>query len=216
MLAERLITHGKQVFTTREPGGTPDAELIRSLLVSGDTTRWTSEEEILLVSVARSNHLRNIIRPKLEQGIFVICDRFIDSTFVYQCYAGNAKFEYFSSVTTGILDQNWPDLTIVLDLDPAIGIPRSRNRMANLKIVSEEALTQGLQTNDFKLFDVGHSLSTAASEDRFERKLFDFHKKVQAGFREVVNGNPQRCKLLDASRSPAVVADDVWKLINVS
>lgn len=214
LLAERLREHGRDVYTTREPGGTADAEALRSLLVSGEPSRWTSEEELLLVTVGRSSHLRNSIRPRLEQNIDVICDRFVDSTYVYQCFAGSAKFELFRDVSAAIMGESWPQLTIVLDLDPMIGIPRSRNRMANLKIASEVAVTEGIQTNSMELIDAAGTLSAAASEDRFERKQFDFHQKVRAGFIEITKRNPDRCKLVDANRPIGVVADDIWKLVN--
>jgi dTMP kinase len=214
LLAARLRLHGKEVFTTREPGGTPDAELVRSLLVSGDPSRWTSEEELLLVTVGRSNHLRHVIKPKLEQGIYVICDRFVDSTYVYQSFAGTVTFEFFREVSVPMIGNSWPNLTIVLDIDPWIGIPRSRNRMANLKMASELATSEAIQKSSMELIGVAGTLSTAANEDRFERKQIDFHQKVREGFIEVATRNPDRCKLIDANRPAQIIADDIWTLLN--
>ena len=88
LLAGALTTQGHRVVQTREPGGTPEAEALRTLLVSGDTERWTAEAEALLNYAARSSHLQKIIRPALASGQTVLCDRFMDSTRAYQGYAG--------------------------------------------------------------------------------------------------------------------------------
>ena len=214
LLAERLRAHGREVFTTREPGGTPDAELVRSLLVSGDPFRWTSEEELLLVTVARSNHLRHVINPKLEHGVYVICDRFVDSTYVYQSFAGTAPVEFFTEVSSRMIGNSFPNLTIVLDIDPWIGIRRSRDRMANLKMASELATSEAIQKSSMELIEIAGNLSTAANEDRFERKQIEFHEKVRAGFIEVAKQHADRCRLLDANRPVEIIADDIWTLIN--
>src|SRR5258708_6559082 len=88
-LSERMRSSDREVVTTREPGGTAEAEAVRALLVSGDTMRWSAEAEALLNYAARDNHLRQIIRPALARGAIVICDRFMDSTRAYQGYSGD-------------------------------------------------------------------------------------------------------------------------------
>lgn len=117
MMAERLRAAGRTVVQTREPGGAPGAEAIRGLLVEGDTDRWSPESEILLFTAARRDHVERTIRPALERGETVICDRFIDSTRVYQ---GNVR-----SDLRGMVDEIHriaigleADLTVVLDLEP--------------------------------------------------------------------------------------------------
>ena len=210
LLAERLRAQGRSVLTTREPGGTPEAEALRKLLVSGEPGRWSSDEELLIVAAARSNHLRTLIRPALLQGIIVICDRFVDSTYVYQVYAGSAKFEYFEEVSKRVIGESWPSKTFILDVDPAEGVLRSRNRMAGLKIRSEEILEEGMRTGSSDIIGAGLVMSEASSEDRFERKGIDFHKRVRAGFATVAQNFPERCILIDAFAPPNVVADRIW------
>ncbi len=97
LLAQHMRAQGKDVLTTREPGGTPEAEELRNLLVSGETGRWTSNEELLLNFAARGSHLRQVIKPALAQGQVVICDRFIDSSYVYQVAAGDGSNALFTT-----------------------------------------------------------------------------------------------------------------------
>ncbi|MEO9873806.1 MAG: dTMP kinase [Anderseniella sp.] len=128
LLADRLRQSGNRVVETREPGGSPDADAIRQLLVSGDTGRWSATAEILLNYAARESHLRETIIPALENGAIVICDRFSDSTRAYQGYAGNGDSELIEQLDRKIVGDNQPDLTLVFDLDPRIGLERARQR----------------------------------------------------------------------------------------
>ncbi len=128
LLAERLKNTGHDVVLTREPGGTPGAEAIRGLLVTGATDRWSAWSEACLVNAARADHLARVIRPALARGAIVICDRFVDSTRAYQ---GAGK----GLADTDLLELHrlacgdvWPDLTIVLSLDPAAGLARAGAR----------------------------------------------------------------------------------------
>jgi dTMP kinase len=128
MLAMRLMGEGVDVLATREPGGTPEAEAIRSLLVSGDVTRWSAEAEALLNYAARDSHLRGVIRPALAAGKTVLCDRFMDSTRAYQGYAGKCTFHLIDALEHSIIGETKPDLTLIFDLDPAIGLARAHSR----------------------------------------------------------------------------------------
>ncbi len=215
LLADRLMRHGKRVVTTREPGGTEDAEAVRKLFVSGDPNRWTSDEELLLISAARSNHLRTLIRPALERGDTVICDRFLDSTFVYQVHAGTTSPAFFEAVSQNTIGNTWPTKTFILDMDPIEGILRSRNRMARMKIASEQYFAEGIETQSDESIESGILLSNASSEDRFERKDIEVHKKMREGFIQVAHNFPQRCVLIDALVPPDILADQIWQLINV-
>lgn len=128
LLADRLRQAGNRVVETREPGGSPDADAIRQLLVSGETSRWSSTAEILLNYAARESHLRQTIIPAVEKGAIVICDRFADSTRAYQGYAGNGDGELIEQLDHKIVGCNQPDLTLVFDLDPRIGLERASLR----------------------------------------------------------------------------------------
>lgn len=127
-LAERLRRHDVIVLTTREPGGTPGAEEIRRLLVEGEPGRWDGRAEALLVNAGRADHVARLIRPALAAGTWVLCDRYVHSTLAYQGAArglDEAELRSLHRFSTGDL---WPDLTFVLDIDPAIGLARAARR----------------------------------------------------------------------------------------
>lgn len=128
MLAGRLRQLGNKVVETREPGGSPDADTIRQLLVSGETGRWSSTGEILLNYAARESHLRHTIKPALASGAIVICDRFSDSTRAYQGCAGDGDSDLIEQLDRKIVADAQPDLTLVFDLDPRIGLERAGAR----------------------------------------------------------------------------------------
>lgn len=127
LLAERLRNLGHQVTLTREPGGSAGAEEIRRLVLEGATDRWSAETEILLFTAARRDHLEKIILPALAQGQIVICDRFADSTRIFQGITRgelSAMVDQLHSLMIGIE----PDLTLLFDLDPALGLSRATAR----------------------------------------------------------------------------------------
>ncbi len=128
LLMELLKGQGRDVVYTREPGGTPEAEALRSLLVSGDTGRWTAEAEALLNYAARDSHLTRIIRPALAKKHIVICDRFMDSTRAYQGYAGQCDMTLVDALEKSIVGPTRPNLTLIFDLDPAEGLARAKVR----------------------------------------------------------------------------------------
>ncbi len=125
VLAERFQSLGKTVVATREPGGTPDGEAIRNLLVTGEAGRWSAEAETLLNFAARDSHLNKIIRPALLEGKIVVCDRFMDSTRAYQGYAGACTFHLIDELEHSIVGTTKPDFTFIFDLDPVIGLERA-------------------------------------------------------------------------------------------
>lgn len=128
-VAEALRARGREVIVTREPGGAPGAEAIRALLVGGEPERWSALEEALLFGAARANHLRLTIGPALARGAWVVCDRFYDSTRAYQVAAGGLEPSVLDALNR-LIEAPTPDLTLVLDLDPAAGLPRSRGEGA--------------------------------------------------------------------------------------
>ncbi len=128
LLTDRLRGSGKKVTATREPGGTPEADALRALLVDGDPGRWTPEAETLLNYAARDSHLKQVIRPALSKGDTVLCDRFMDSTRAYQGYAGGCDFALIDHLEKLIVGETRPNLTLVFDLDPEVGLSRAKSR----------------------------------------------------------------------------------------
>jgi len=127
-LAERLRQAGHDVVTTREPGGSTDADAIRELLVTGEPGRWSPTADALLNYAARDSHLSRTIRPALRSGQTVICDRFSDSTRAYQGIAGGIGLDLIEAIDREVVGETQPDLTLVFDLDPLTGLSRAKKR----------------------------------------------------------------------------------------
>lgn len=125
-LAAALGKKGVDVLCTREPGGPPEAEAVRKELVSGDAGKWSPLAEALLMNAARDSHLRKTIRPALALGRTVLCDRFMDSTRAYQGAAGGVDMNLIAALEKYVVGETVPDLTLVFDLDPAIGLARAK------------------------------------------------------------------------------------------
>lgn len=128
LLADRLKGQGLEVVLTREPGGTVGAEAIRELIVHGPPERWRPLSELFLFLAARDDHLHRAIRPALARGAWVVCDRFADSSRVYQGYAGELGIELVDRLQAPLLAGQEPDLTLVLDLPVEVGLARCRAR----------------------------------------------------------------------------------------
>ena len=127
-LAERLRGLGLDVVATREPGGSPNAEEVRSLVVEGEAGRWSPIAETLLMNAARADHLEQVIRPALERGAWVICDRFADSTRAYQGAGGGVPPDVIAVIEQAVVGADQPDLTLVFDLPVEIGLERAFGR----------------------------------------------------------------------------------------
>jgi dTMP kinase len=127
LLAASLQQQGHAVVLTREPGGSPGAEEIRKLVLEGPPDRWSAETEILLFTAARRDHLERTIRPALAQGQIVICDRFADSTRMYQGLRGDGLRQMVDSLHDLMIAQE-PDLTLLIDMDPETGLKRALAR----------------------------------------------------------------------------------------
>ena len=130
ILSDELTAHGKKVLLTREPGGSKGAEEIRNLLLTGETDRWSAETEILLFTAARRDHLERTILPALEIGSTVICDRFSDSTRVYQGVTRGDLRDVVDQLDKTMIPRQ-PDVTVLVDLDPKIGLARALRRSDN-------------------------------------------------------------------------------------
>lgn len=127
LLAEALKAAGHEVDLTREPGGSPGAEEIRSLVLEGDPARWSAETEILLFTAARRDHMERRILPALAEGKVVICDRFADSTRMYQGLSRGNLREIVDQLHDLMIGRE-PDLTILIDMDPETGLSRALSR----------------------------------------------------------------------------------------
>lgn len=174
-LASFLTDQGYNVVTTREPGGTEEAEAIRNVLVQRDGGNWTPMAEVLLLYAARVMHVDNVIRPALENGKIVICDRFSDSTFAYQGYGRGMNLDQINAVHELTLGSFQPDITFLLDIESRAGLERSKKRLA---------IEQGYEQ----------------TEDRFERMELEFHERLREGFLKIVDENSERCRIVDASQ----------------
>jgi len=127
LLAQALRAERREVVLTREPGGSPGAEEIRALVLQGDPDRWSAETELLLFTAARRDHLERTIRPALAAGQIVICDRFVDSTRMYQGLSRGDLRDKVDALHALMIGLD-PDLTILIDMDPAEGLKRAKAR----------------------------------------------------------------------------------------
>ena len=127
-LAARLRGAGREVVETREPGGSPGAEALRELVVSGPADRWSPLSELLIMNAARSDHLERTVRPALERGAVVVSDRFADSTRAYQGAGGGVEAAVLAAVERVVVGATTPDLTLILDLPVEAGLARAADR----------------------------------------------------------------------------------------
>lgn len=127
-LVARLEAEGLEVVATREPGGSPGAESIRALVLNGAADRWSPVTETLLMYAARRDHIERVIRPALDRGAWVVCDRFADSTQAYQGAAGGTDARLIAALETYILEDVRPDLTLIFDFPPDVGLARAMAR----------------------------------------------------------------------------------------
>ena len=188
-LAEALTAKKHKVVTTREPGGTPEGEKIRNLLVQREGGNWTPVAECLMLFAARAMHVNKIIRPALDEERIVISDRFTDSTRAYQGYGMGVDLKKIDELNRIVLDGFTPDLTFILDIDPREGLLRSGRRLA-----SEE-------------------LKINQSEDRYENLDLSFHEKLRAGFLDIAKKEPERCHVIDASQSADTVEAQIFEIV---
>ena len=185
--------HGK-VCLTREPGGTKDAEEIRRLLVTGAENRWDALTEILLMTASRRDNVRHLIKPALDRGEAVLSDRFFDSTAVYQGFVGGVNADIIAFLNQHFLEQIAPDITILLDLDPRIGLKRVESRV-------QLSLYPDLPHKGHKRVAGGKD----SDEIRFEGKGIDFHEKVREGYLSLAKAEPARFIVIDASQDENAV-----------
>jgi dTMP kinase len=147
LAAESLTAQGLEVVTTREPGGTPTAEVIRSVLLTPEDDPMSDRCEALLFAAARADHVAKVIRPALNQGAVVVCDRFIDSSLAYQGFARALDVAEVAQLSRWATEGLVPDLTVLLDIDPAIGVQRAKdgNRMEGEALSFHRAVRAGMR-----------------------------------------------------------------------
>jgi dTMP kinase len=175
-LADALRARGDGVVTTREPGGSPGAEAIRALLVSGDTARWSAETEALLINAARVDHLNRTIRPALSKYQWVICDRFADSTMAYQGYGMELDRAWLETLRKRVVGDTDPGLTLIFDLPVDVGLSRAvaSQRYEKMGRAFHETLRAAFR-------------EIAASQDGRKRVVIDASKSVEEVARQVLD-----------------------------
>jgi dTMP kinase len=183
MLALRLESLGLGVALTREPGGSPGAEIIRHVLLSGAAKPFGPEVEAMLFAAARDDHVQCTILPALESGKWVICDRFADSTRVYQGILGRVDERLIKGLERVSIGTLAPDLTVVLDVPVELGLERVRLRRG------------------------------AATPDRFEAENVEFHQKLRQAYLAIAAEEPARCVVVDASGAKEDVAKSSWDAV---
>jgi dTMP kinase len=183
MLASRLESCGLAVQLTREPGGSPGAEIIRHVLLTGAAKPLGADVEAMLFAAARDDHVQCTILPALRSGKWVICDRFADSTRVYQGILGQVDQKLINVLERVSVGELSPDLTIILDLPVQAGLERAKLRRGT------------------------------AEADRFEGEGTEFHEKLRDAYLAVAAREPDRCAVIDASASKDVVANAVWQAV---
>lgn len=179
-LADRLNATKLRTIVTREPGGSPGAEIMRHLVLSGMGKLLGPEAETLLFAAARDDHVRTVIQPALNQGTWVLCDRFSDSTRAYQGSLGSVPAGIINAMQRVTIGDLKPDLTIILDLPVETGLQRAATRRGS------------------------------ATPDRFEGENLQFHRNLREAYRQIAADEPERCVLIDADADPDTVAGRVW------
>ncbi len=183
-LAQKLGAFGVGVVLTREPGGSPGAEIIRHVLLSGAAKPLGPEAEAILFAAARDDHIRNTIEPALARGRWVICDRFVDSTRVYQGAVGGVDEQLLRALERVTVGELRPDLTFVLDAPIEIALARAAQRRGGDAV------------------------------DRFEDEGQEFHERLRDSFRVLAMSEPNRCVLIDASGSREAIAEQIWAVVS--
>jgi dTMP kinase len=183
MLADHLQSVGLRVLLTREPGGSPGAEIIRHVLLSGAAKPLGAETEAVLFAAAREDHVKCAIEPALATGKWVVCDRFADSTRVYQGALGKVDARFIKGLERVSIGDLAPDITLILDLPVDEGLKRVASRRGKAK------------------------------PDRFEAEDADFHQKLRNAYLTLARQEPQRCVVIDANRGIKKIAKQIWSVV---
>jgi dTMP kinase len=199
-LKSRLEAFGRLVVQVREPGGTKFGEDLRELLLS--SSKLATRTEMLLFMAARSELVDKVIRPALESGIDVICDRFIDSTTAYQGYGRGLDLALIETMNNAVIEDCRPDLTVLLDVDPDIGLTRVTTESAGDAIEGHWQAGLSLDsTNETKPKTAGRRVG---GRDR------RFHQRVRKGYQTMAKAEPNRWLTLDAASPQGDIAAAIW------
>ena len=182
-LAEHLRADGHEVIETREPGGSPGAEAVRHVILSGAAEPFGPTLEAILFAAARLDHLEQIIRPAIARGAVVLCDRFVDSSRVYQGVTGGIDNEFMTALERVTVAGTMPDLTLILDLEAEEGLRRATERRGE------------------------------AVADRFEKEMLEIHRQRRDAFLDIAARDPERCVVVESSAPPDDVARQVSEAV---
>ena len=180
-------TRGYECLTTREPGGTAIGQQIRGILLDPANRDLDARAELLLYVSDRIQHIRTVIEPHLGDRRVVVCDRFFDATLVYQGYARGLDMGLIRNLHRLVCNDLTPDLTLLFDLEPELGLARAWRQIGN-----------GGRTS---------------LESRFERETLEFHQKVRDGYLELARNDPQRFRIIDAAQGQGAVAEAIVKVL---
>ncbi|MFK5978506.1 MAG: dTMP kinase [Rhizobiaceae bacterium] len=183
-LAEKLKELGHDIIVTREPGGSPGAEAVRHVLLSGAAEKYGTEMEAILFSAARSDHVDTVIKPALAADKTVLCDRFMDSSRVYQGITGNVDITLLGQLESVACEDAWPDLTIVLDVPIEVGMKRATARRAK-----------------------------SEAPDRYEKESLELQDLRRQGYLSIAKSEPGRCVVVDGDGTPAQVFKRLWSAV---
>lgn len=191
MLKDHLEREGKNVLAVREPGGTALGERVRSILLNaeGATQAIDPWAELFLYEACRAQLVSNVIKPALDEGRVVLCDRYTDSTVSYQGYARGLDIEAVRSINSRASMGLVPDLTFVVDCSPEVGLKRAKSRI--------------------------ESIEAGPREDRFENEEIEFHRRVREGYLKLAAGEPDRVKVIDGEREIAVIHKEICDIIGI-
>jgi dTMP kinase len=174
LLSEFLSGRGMSTVLTREPGGCPIADKIRAILLDADNRALSPMAELMLYAAARAQHVTEVISPALNDGKIVLCDRFCDATVAYQSFGRGIDRGVIDTLNFHALNGVSPDLTVLVDCDPAIGLERARRRI---------------------------DASSGPREERFELEAIAFHQRVHAGYQQLAAADPERFLIINGSDS---------------
>ncbi len=184
-LAEQLRERGHEVLVTREPGGSPGAEAVRHVLLSGAAEMFGTRMEAILFAAARNDHVEGVIRPALARGTIVLCDRFMDSSRVYQGVTGNLEPDYIEALQRVAVNGVVPHCTLILDIPAKVGLERARKRA-----------------------------SAVTAPDRFEKEEMQTHEKRREAFLDIAAREPERCHVIDAQKSEDEIAAEIARIVD--
>lgn len=186
-LAEALRRRGFDVLVTREPGGSPGAEAVRHVLLSGAAEMFGTRMEAILFAAARSDHVEEVIRPALARGAVVLCDRFMDSSRVYQGVTGNLEPDFIEALQRVAVNGVVPDCTLILDIPASLGLERARRR--------------------------GVAVSPTAGPDRFEKERIETHEKRREAYLDIAAADPERCRVIDAQQTEDAISTEILSIV---